>query len=89
MSRNAETQKNLPEAKNKRRWLRTQRDSSKTLELVKAYSVPVRDARVSELTTWYANTLQRAISIIWDNIEWRYKFPKISRNKKVRIGLKI
>ncbi|MGC9067998.1 MAG: zinc ribbon domain-containing protein [Thermoprotei archaeon] len=69
--------------------LRVQGDSLKTLELVRAYSVPFRDARISELITWYANTLQRAIGIIWDNIEWRYRFPKTSRNKKVRIGLKI
>ncbi|MGC8949595.1 MAG: RNA-guided endonuclease TnpB family protein, partial [Thermoprotei archaeon] len=34
-------------------------------------------------------TPSREQSVSWDNIEWRYRFPKISRNKKVRIGLKI
>jgi hypothetical protein len=41
------------------------------LELVRAYSVPIRDDRVRRLITWYVEALQNAIDIIWDNIEWR------------------
>jgi hypothetical protein len=46
-----------------RRWLRVQGDSSKILELVKAYSVPIRDDRISKLITWYVNALQKAIDM--------------------------
>jgi putative transposase len=46
---------------------------------VRAYSVPIRDDRVSKLITWYVKALQNAIDMIWDNIEWRYCFPKIVR----------
>jgi putative transposase len=49
------------------------------LELVRAYSVPIRDDRISKLITWYVEALQNAIDIIWDNIEWKYSFPKIVR----------
>jgi putative transposase len=49
------------------------------------YSIPVSDPRVSELITWYLGTLQRAIDIIWENIEWRYRFPRIKRKKQVLI----
>jgi len=49
------------------------------------YSVPVSDPRVSELITWYLRTLQRAIDIIWDNIEWKYRLPKIERRKRKQI----
>jgi putative transposase len=45
------------------------------------YSIPVGDPRVSELITWYLRVLQRAIDVIWENIEWRYKFPRIERRK--------
>ncbi|MFZ8794061.1 MAG: hypothetical protein ACO2O2_09300, partial [Acidilobaceae archaeon] len=41
-----------------------------TLELKRAYYVPVRDSRVSDLITWYFVTLQKAIDIIWGNIRW-------------------
>jgi putative transposase len=41
--------------------------------------VPIRDDRVRGLITWYVKALQNAIDIIWDNIEWRYSFPKIVR----------
>jgi putative transposase len=54
----------------------------KILELVRAYSVPIRDDRVSKLITWYIRALQKAIDMIWDNIEWRYSFPKIARKGK-------
>jgi putative transposase len=64
----------------------------KILELVRSYSVPIRDDRVSKLITWYVNALQRAIDMIWDNIEWRYSFPKIVRKGKKPVmirGLKM
>jgi hypothetical protein len=44
----------------------------KILELVRAYSVPIRGDRVRELITWYVKALRKAIDIIWDSIEWRY-----------------
>jgi len=72
--------------------LRVQGDSSKTLELVKAYSVPIRDDRISKLITCYVKALQKAIDMIWDNIEWGYSFPKIVRRGRgltVITGLKI
>jgi len=59
--------------------------SLKTLEQVRMYSIPVSDHRVSELITWYLRTLQRAIDIIWENIEWRYRFPRIERRKRKRV----
>jgi putative transposase len=49
----------------------------KTLELVRAYSIPLRDPRVSELITWYAGALQKAVDIIWSSVEWRYEFPRL------------
>jgi putative transposase len=51
----------------------------KTLELVRSYSVPIMDDRVSKLITWYIRALQKAIDMIWDNIEWRYSFPELVR----------
>jgi len=49
----------------------------KTLEQVRMYSIPVSDPRVNELITWYLGALQRAVDVIWENIEWRYRFPKV------------
>jgi putative transposase len=46
------------------------------------YSIPVSDHRVSELITWYLGALRRAIDVIWENIDWRYRFPKIERRKR-------
>ncbi len=43
----------------------------KILKLVRSYSVPIRDDRISKLITWYVKVLQKAIDMIWDNIEWR------------------
>jgi putative transposase len=54
----------------------------KTLELVRSYPVPIRDDRVSKLITWYVEALQNAIDMIWDNIEWRYRFPELVRKGK-------
>ena len=54
----------------------------KILELVRAYSVPIRDDRVSKLITWYVKTLQKAIDMIWNNIEWRYSFQELVRKGK-------
>jgi putative transposase len=52
------------------------------LELMRSYSVPIRDDRISKLITWYVKALQKAIDMIWDNIEWKYSFPKIVRKSK-------
>jgi hypothetical protein len=52
------------------------------LELVGAYSVPIRDDRVWGLITWYIRALQNAIDITSDSIEWKYSFPKIVRKGK-------
>jgi len=56
-----------------------QGNSLKTLEQVRTCSVPIRDPRVGELITWYLQALQRAVDVIWENIEWRYVFPKVER----------
>jgi len=65
-----------------RRWLKVRENSLKTLEQVRTYSIPVSDSRVSELITWYLRTLQKAIDIIWEGIDWRYRLPKIERRKR-------
>jgi hypothetical protein len=52
------------------------------LELVRAYSVPIRDDRVWGLITWYVKALQRALDLIWDSIEWRYCFQELVRKGK-------
>jgi putative transposase len=49
------------------------------------YSIPISDHRVSELITWYLNALQRAIDIIWENIEWKYRLPRIERRKRKQV----
>jgi putative transposase len=51
--------------------------SSKTLKQVRMYPVSINDPRTEGLITWYIKKLQRAIDVIWENVEWRYKFPKI------------
>ena len=56
-----------------------QGSSLKTLEQVRMYPILISDSRVRELISWYLKTLQRTIDIIWDNIEWRYVFPKIEK----------
>ena len=64
----------------------------KILELVRAYSVPIRDNRVSKLITWYIRALQKAIDLIWDSIEWRYCFQELVRKGKRMVvirGLKV
>ena len=63
-----------------------------TLELKRAYYVPVRDPRVSDLITWYVVTLQKAIDIIWDNIRWELRKPKLVRRNgmlQVVMGFKL
>jgi len=59
-----------------------QGSSLKTLKQVRMYPIPVSDSRVRELITWYLRTLQKAIDIIWESIEWRYRFPRIERRKR-------
>ena len=54
----------------------------KILELVRAYSMPIRDDRVSKLITWYVKALQKAIDMIWDTIKWRYCFQELVRKGK-------
>jgi putative transposase len=64
----------------------------KILELVRSYSVPIRDDRVSKLITWYVKALQNAIDMIWNNIEWRYCFQELVRKGKKLVvirGLKV
>jgi putative transposase len=51
----------------------------KILELVRAYSVPIRGDRVWGLITRYVKALQNAIDMIWDNIRWRYCFQELIR----------
>jgi putative transposase len=58
------------------------------LELVRSYSVPIRDDRVRGLITWYVKALQNAIDIIWDNIEWRYSFPELVRKGKKLVAIR-
>ena len=63
-----------------------------TLELKRAYYVPVSDSRVSNLITWYVVTLQKAIDIIWSNIRWELRKPKLVRRNgmlQVVMGLKL
>jgi putative transposase len=62
-----------------------QGNSLKTLKQVRMYPIPVSDPRVSELITWYIRTLQRAVDIIWENIEWKYRFPKMERRKRKQV----
>ncbi|MEM2077594.1 MAG: hypothetical protein QXV03_07950, partial [Sulfolobales archaeon] len=64
----------------------------KTREVVRMYSIPVRDERVRELITWYTRTLQRAVDTIWENIVWEYRFPELSRRGEkvsVELGYKV
>jgi putative transposase len=54
------------------------------------YSIPVSDPRVNELITWYLGALQRAVDVIWENIEWRYRFPKVEERKgKLRVKVPV
>jgi len=58
----------------------------KTLEQVRMYPILVSDPRVRELITWYLRTLQKAIDIIWESIEWKYRFPRVEEKKgKLRV----
>ncbi|MEM4896532.1 MAG: zinc ribbon domain-containing protein [Ignisphaera sp.] len=69
-----------------------QGNSLKTREVVRMYSIPVRDERVRELITWYTRTLQKAVDIIWGNIVWEYRFPKLFRKGgkiNVKLGFKV
>ena len=49
------------------------------LKLTRTYYVPIRDSRVLDLITWYVVTLQKAIDIIWGNIRWELRKPKLVR----------
>ncbi|MEM1801869.1 MAG: hypothetical protein QXG04_01815 [Sulfolobales archaeon] len=60
----------------------------KTREVVRMYSIPIRDKRVEELVTWYTKMLQKAVDIIWENIVWEYRFPQLSRRRGV-ISVKV
>ncbi|MEM4054584.1 MAG: zinc ribbon domain-containing protein [Desulfurococcaceae archaeon] len=66
--------------------------SLKTHEVVRMYSVPIRDERVEELITWYTRMLQKAVDIIWENIVWEYRSPEIFRRGgriSVELGYKV
>jgi len=55
-------------------------------EVVRMYSIPFSDKKISLLISWYINTLQQAIDIIWDNITWKYDFKGYRKgNPKVKI----
>ena len=61
-------------------------DSLKTLKQVRTYSIQISDPRIRELITWYLETLQKAVDVIWYNIEWKYRFPKVEEKKgKLRV----
>ncbi len=66
-----------------------QKSFLKTLELVRTYPILISDDRINDLITWYLKTLQKAIDIIWNNIEWKYNFPKVLRSGRVKIGKKL
>ena len=62
------------------------------LKLTRTYYVPISDSRVSDLITWYFVTLQKAIDIIWDNIRWELRKPKLVRRNgtlQTIMGLKL
>ncbi|MEM4530234.1 MAG: zinc ribbon domain-containing protein [Candidatus Methanomethylicaceae archaeon] len=65
----------------------------KTREVVRMYSVPIRDMRVRELIMWYTKMLQKVVDIIWENIAWGgYRFPELSRRRgkiSVELGYKV
>ncbi|MEM2005296.1 MAG: zinc ribbon domain-containing protein [Zestosphaera sp.] len=64
----------------------------KTREVVRMYSIPIRDERVEELVTWYTKMLQKAVDIVWENIAWGYRFPQLSRRRgkiSVKVGCKV
>ena len=48
----------------------------------------LRDDRVSKLITWHVKALQKAIDIIWDNIEWRYSFQELVRKGKKQVVIR-
>ncbi|MEM1898162.1 MAG: zinc ribbon domain-containing protein [Sulfolobales archaeon] len=65
---------------------------SKTREVVRMYSVPIRDERVEELVTWYTRMLQKAVDIIWENLTWEYRFPELPKRRgkiSVKVGCKV
>ncbi|MEM2005708.1 MAG: hypothetical protein QXK83_06500, partial [Zestosphaera sp.] len=65
---------------------------SKTREVVRMYSIPIRDERVRELISWYTRMLQKAVDIVWENIVWEYRFPELSRRREkvsVKVGYKV
>jgi putative transposase len=57
------------------------RDTVKTLKQIRTYPVPINDQRIKELITWYTKTLQKTIDIIWNNITWQLKPPKLIEKK--------
>jgi putative transposase len=62
------------------------------LKLIRTYYVPISDPRVSDLITWYVVTLQKAIDIIWGNIRWELRKPKLVRRNgtlQTLMGLKL
>jgi len=65
---------------------------SKTREVVRMYSVPIRDERVEELVTWHTRMLQKAVDIIWENLTWEYRFPELPKRRgkiSVKVGCKV
>ena len=56
-----------------------QESSLNALEQVRMYSIPISDSRVRELITWYLQALQRAVDVVWENIEWNHVFSKMEK----------
>ncbi|MEM0216675.1 MAG: hypothetical protein QW612_03935 [Candidatus Bathyarchaeia archaeon] len=59
-----------------------QGSSLKTREVVRMYSVPIRDMRVRELIMWYTKMLQKVVDIIWENIAWGVQVPRAIQEKR-------
>jgi len=53
------------------------------------YAVPLEDRRVSELISWYVETLQKAIDTIWSNITWRYSFKKYRKGEGAKVKVPV
>ena len=61
----------------------------KTVEIVRMYSVPFKDERISQLISWYVETLQKGIDIIWESIEWRYDFKNYRKGRCLKVKVPV
>jgi len=53
------------------------------------YSVPFRNEKVSQLISWYVETLQKCIDIIWEGIEWRYDFKNYRKRRCLKVKVPV